>query len=529
MERNRRCDSRFDGLRGGYVLVFILLSFLYASSMTSVAAVQTSSVSREELKRGRELALLHCAACHPFPEPNLLDKKTWQNGTLPFLRTRLGFDQLDPKNPEQKIVLDEWNLVWKYYLASAPQIAPASDQKGKIHVGLRQFTVVDPQYRPGTRYVTLAQIDSKAHQIYVGNAATKTLDVLDQVGAMVSSLSVDSPPVGLIHQPEGWYCTLIGRVPPHNQRLGKILLLKKTDEGFSRSAELLSDLPRPTHSSVSDLNGDGREDLVVSEFGNILGALKWYEKNLDGSYDPHLIYDRPGAVRTEVVDLNRDGRSDIVVMMAQAKEGIYSLINRGDGKFVERPIMEQHPVWGYSGFQLVDFDRDGFQDLLTTNGDNGEYPSCLKNYHGVRLYLNDGRNRFKQSFFFPMNGAFKAVAADFDQDGDMDIAAISYFPDYQKSPEESFVYLHNLGEMTFEPRTFPQSSFGRWLVMDVGDMDGDGDLDIVMGSANRTPYKVPRDLYARWIKEGPTVLLLKNNLHSNTRTTRPESKPAGLK
>lgn len=524
--REKRGTRRsFPGSLRGSAFLRLAFSMVFWFSITLAAADQTPLVSLEELKKGRELALLHCAVCHPFPEPNLMDKRTWQNGTLPFLRARLGFDQLDPKNPEQKVVLDEWNLIWNYILASAPQTALPSKRQRKINPDLQQFTVVNPQYRPGTRYVTFTQIDSEERQIYVGNAATKTLDVLDQNGAMLSSLSVDSPPVELVKRPEGWYCTLIGRVPPHNQRLGKLALLEKTGAGFAWRSHPLTNLQRPTHCTVLDMNGDGREDLVMSEYGNILGALTWYEKSGDGEYVPHVLYDRPGAVRTERVDFNHDGRSDLLVMMAQAKEGIYALINQGDGEFFEVPIMEHHPVWGYSGFQLVDFNRDGFQDLLTTNGDNGEYPACLKNYHGVRLYLNDGRNRFKQSFFFPMNGAFKAVAADFDQDGDMDIAAISYFADYEGSPEESFVYLQNLGQFTFEPYTFPQGSSGRWLVMDVGDADGDGDLDIVMGSANRTPYKVPRALYAQWMRKGPTLLLLKNNLRSDPRAAAPESKP----
>jgi hypothetical protein len=38
-----------------------------------------------------------------------------------------------------------------------------------------------------------------------------------------------------------------------------------------------------------------------------------------------------------------------------------------------------------------------------------------------------------------MNGASKAMSADFDQDGDLDIAFISYFPDYDHTPHESFI------------------------------------------------------------------------------------------
>lgn len=505
----------------------VLLYMPWPLGLASLLLIQVLPEATPEFKRGRELAQKYCASCHLYTEPALLDKATWQNGTMPFLRSRLGIDKLDPSHPDEKVVLEEWNLVWRYYFEAAPEQALPQPKRAAIRQELKAFTVVKADYRPSQRFVTLTRIDPQARRIYVGNGEAMTLDVLDEEGRLLSSLGVESPPVGLEKRPGGWFCTLIGRVPPHDQRLGKLLLLDKTGDAFAKRAELLSNLPRPTDCAFGDLNGDGQEDLILSGFGNVLGELVWHAKQSDGSYTRHVIYDRPGAVRTEVFDFNRDGHLDLMVLMAQAKEAVYILINDGQGEFIEFPILEQHPVWGYAGFQLVDFNQDGFPDILTANGDNGEYPSCLKNYHGVRLYLNDGRNRFHEAFFYPQNGAFKALAADYDQDGDLDIAAISYFPDYEQSPEESFVYLQNRGGLDFEAFTFPQSTMGRWLVMDAGDVDGDGDLDIVLGAANRTPYKVSRSLYEQWQKAGPTILILKNNLRDQKRRDTTEA-PAPL-
>lgn len=67
-------------------------------------------------------------------------------------------------------------------------------------------------------------------------------------------------------------------------------------------------------------------------------------------------------------------------------------------------------------------------------------------------------------------------------DGDIDVAAISYFPDAKNQPEESFVYLENKGTFNFFPYTIKESNGGNWLTMDVADLDGDGDDDIVIGS-----------------------------------------------
>ncbi|MBM3837305.1 MAG: VCBS repeat-containing protein [Verrucomicrobia bacterium] len=497
-----------------------LLGRVWLSLLTVLPSTwgQTEPATTREFQRGKELAQRYCATCHLFPDPNLLDRSTWQKGTMPFLRGRLGIDRLDPTDPDHRVVLDEWQLVWKYYFAAAPEKALPLGPRAPIQMDLKRFSVVNPGYRPGQRFVTLTQIDPATCRIYVGNAQTKTLDVLDASGKLLSSLAVESPPVGLARRSSGWFCTLIGRVPPHDQRLGKVIQLDNKGDTFAWRADALANLGRPTHSAFGDLNGDGREDLVVSGFGNIMGELAWYEQRSDGGYIPHVIYDRPGAVRTELFDFNKDGHLDILVLMAQAKEGIYLLLNNGHGQFTEKPVVEQHPVWGYAGFQLVDFNKDGFMDVLTANGDNGEYPSCLKNYHGIRLYLNDGQTRFREAFFYPLNGAFKAVAADFDLDGDSDIAAISYFPDYESSPEESFVYLENKGGLKFDAFSFPESVSGRWLVMDAGDVDGDGDPDIVLGAANRTPYKVNPALYEKWQNDGPSILILKNEVISGRRS-----------
>jgi hypothetical protein len=151
-------------------------------------------------------------------------------------------------------------------------------------------------------------------------------------------------------------------------------------------------------------------------------------------------------------------------------------------------------------------------DLLVVNGDNGEYESALKKYHGVRIYLNRGNNRFEEAYFFPLNGATKAIARDFDGDGDLDIAVIAFYPDYVKSPRESFVYLENRGGFNFSPSTFRECISGRWVVMDVGDVDGDGDLDIVLGSYIRGPTAVPMFLSQTWEKQGPSLMILKNKL-----------------
>ena len=84
------------------------------------------------------------------------------------------------------------------------------------------------------------------------------------------------------------------------------------------------------------------------------------------------------------------------------------------------------------------------------------------------------------------------------------------FADYEHHPEQGFVYLENLSAkgspFTFKPRTLTDVSLGRWLTMDAGDLDGDGDLDIVLGSFAGLPHPRQKD----WMTKGQPVLLLEN-------------------
>jgi hypothetical protein len=196
--------------------------------------------------------------------------------------------------------------------------------------------------------------------------------------------------------------------------------------------------------------------------------------------------------------------------MAQGDEGIFVYYNKGNGTFEEKRLLQFPPSYGSNCFELTDFNKDGHPDILTTNGDNGDYPPILKPYHGIRIFMNDGKNNFGQKVFLPVNGPCKAIARDFDGDGDLDIASISYFPDYDHHPEESFIFWENTGNLSFKPSSFNNASMGRWLTMEAGDIDHDGDIDLVLGNAKFPLGHIPDSLMKNWNKYSPSLVILKN-------------------
>jgi hypothetical protein len=109
-----------------------------------------------------------------------------------------------------------------------------------------------------------------------------------------------------------------------------------------------------------------------------------------------------------------------------------------------------------------------------------------------------------------MHGASMAKAADFDADGDLDIAAISFFPDFKNDPAGSFIYLEN-DRRTFTPYFTPLAASARWITMEIADLDADQDPDLLLG-ALRFPNGVPESIFRQWQQKPVSLLVLKNNL-----------------
>jgi hypothetical protein len=265
-------------------------------------------------------------------------------------------------------------------------------------------------------------------------------------------------------------------------------------------------LPRPVQFASADLNADGKDDAVICGFGNNAGKLAWYD-----GFEPtkeHVLKAFPGARKVEIADFNRDKKPDIMVLMAQAWEGVSIFYNQGNGRFAEKTVLRFSPLFGSSYMELVDFNKDGFQDILLTNGDNWDYSAINKNYHGLHIYLNDRKDNFKEAWFYPMYGASKAIARDFDNDGDLDIAATAFYANLSQ-PEQGFVYLANEGGLTFNPFSTPEAANGKWLTMEAADFDRDGDIDIVLGSYFHTLGEMTQLLF-KGITSFPQLLVLEN-------------------
>ncbi len=500
------------------------------------------------LERGRTLASQYCGLCHFQPHPEILPKRSWE-AVLGYMGFWLGMEDLSfledhPDFAQQNVASrlqvlmrenvfpaapllseDDWEQLRNYYVTEAPEVALPPIDKPPLDWTLDRFDVFRTSYRPnGAAVTTLVHIRESAQEVYLGDSVARTLTVLGGDGRVKAGPRRFRPeitPVDLEFIGNTGYVGSIGDLMstrPPDERPAHVAAIELVDDSLTNATASVAfdGLYRMADMKPVDLNGDGLLDFIVCGFGAITGNVTWHEGLPGGGFEEHVLLNRPGAVKVEVHDFNGDGLIDIAVLLADAREGLYILENLGDEQFATHTVFETHPAYGHTYFELHDFDNDGALDFLVVNGDNVDSDpyNTPKNYHGIRIYLARGDYVFEESYFYPLQGAFIAKAADFDADGDLDIAGISFYPNFLAERWEGFVYLENAGDLRFSAHTSEEVTRGRWMTMDVGDVDGDADIDVVLGGGYiPVGMFASMDLFEELATTAPPALILKNTLN----------------
>ncbi|MEX0649355.1 MAG: VCBS repeat-containing protein [Balneolaceae bacterium] len=526
-------------LSGCMILLVIILLFL--RKITAPDEPAEPILTDPVLIEGKMLSEMHCAGCHKYPEPNLLPWETWRFETLdamaPFLGVNTGDGNISsglanerssnpyvPENTypsEPQVTREEWEKIRNYYLSMAPRQLQPAEKNREIITDSLFFKARYSEHRPeGFPQVTSVKFDPAKKLIYLSDFDSRNFMVFNENLDLVHQSGIESP-ISHIHiqkvtgseaDRRELLLTFLGRLDPSDAPYGSVVSWWYYS-GLQTSGQdsvLLEDITRPVASGTADLNQDGLEDLIVNEFGHRGGSLFWLENKGEGNPpEKKILINTPGCIQSHVMDYTGNSNPDILALCAQTAQAIYLFQNRGDGEFDRTTLLEFNVTAGSSSFEIHDFNRDGKPDILYTSGDNADFSQILKTYHGVYIYLNDGSGSFTKEWFYPVNGAYNAKARDFDGDGNLDLAVISYFADYENSSEDGFIFFKNEGDLDFTPYSHPLGYMGRWMTMDVADWTGNGRDDIILANFPEGPVQPSDHVKEKW-KNGPYFLLLEN-------------------
>ncbi len=214
---------------------------------------------------------------------------------------------------------------------------------------------------------------------------------------------------------------------------------------------------------AADLDGDGDEDLVT--FNSLLQILI---NDGSGSFVPGASYQIPVS---EVVVSDFDGDGDKDLALCTVDEffgGVMILMNNGDATFYVRRFYSSE--WG----QLLsicasDFDGDADNDLAA--GSNS-----FEELNVISILINDGSGLFQGPSFLEIGpDPYSIIAADFDEDGDNDIAGT-------ESNGGCVALFRNYDNGAFDNAIRYSVGAGPYALC-AADFDGDGDKDLAVANS----------------------------------------------
>jgi hypothetical protein len=472
------------------------------------AASQTSPPSPTPMARdARQAAVVQstCSPCHVLPPPEVLPRHAWKAVTLDMTGLIVQGIGLPKGRPLPSSDFD-FEQIAQYYETRAPRELPSPLPWPSPGIHPERFLRRTLSFPAAGAPAAVANV----RFLRLGPGEATEVVAADMVSGLVLGGS----------GPGAQRLRLLGRVPhpchvepvdldrdgrldllvadlgilkPDDRLQGSVRWLRRLPRGGFQAVALATGLPRVADVQAADFDGDGDLDLVVAAFGwrRVGGILLLENRTQDWSqplFAARELDERTGAIHVPVVDLDRDGRPDFIALLSQHHEEVVAFLGDGKGGFRQETLdRAPHPAWGSSGLQPVDLDLDGDLDVLVTNGDMlDDYE--LKPYHGVRWLENRGAFPFVPHDLAPLHGVIRAQAGDLDGDGDLDVvaAAMVQVRDGGGSPVRapglpSLVWLERTAAGTYERHTLEHG--GQHLSLDLADYGGDGDLDIVTANS----------------------------------------------
>ena len=440
-----------------------------------------------------------------------MHREDWEKGAFPYLEDLLGIDQIENYDAAtQAAVRARWDAIKTYYLKQ-------SHEKPEPVLPPEQPVSTDFGHRSTVEKLDVTAIhhDSTNGLVYIGDALSRAVLVFDRVFRKVRTFAADKVPCDFQLVGDRLYVCSHGTLDPLDDESGEVGYI--TESGQGKYHSLLRGLNRPTR--YVPFRHSGENYAVLCEYGISKGKITVYREG-----QSIFVLPMSGAIDCRALDTDADGQPELYVLVAQEHECLLRLKVLPGGGIGQSVLIKKQPGWGFTAMEMLDLDGDGAVNVLLSNGDTTEFRSNPRQYHGIRIY-DLGKDDLAETQFIPAYGVMDFTVLDAEADGDLDIASVSYFADFRHQPQQAAM-LHLRTGGRFQSQSLPGYEQGRWCRIAKGDIDSDGDQDLLLGSLNYQTYtrdyekdasflrslQVPRAHLARWEQLGNHLLILENLL-----------------
>lgn len=442
-----------------------------------------------------------CSRCHALPEADEAPREAWRGEVEQAFKFHKDSPAHDEPTPDFEAVVkyfERQSIPYSDFI-----VPPLGDvDPGCVRFSRTEVRINDAFYSPALAGLTwIGPQQDRQGALLASDMRSGGLYSISPAGEVEAIFAPDSKTLSSPCHLEP--CDLdgdgltdmvvadLGQFYPADHQFGRVVWLRKQAEGRGyEPIELAVSLGRVADVQPGDFDADGDQDLIVAEFGlYATGRLVLLENQQSRTkkteFELKEVDSRHGAIHVPAADLNGDDRLDFVALFSQEHEAIEAFLNRGDGTFEKRSIYKApNPSWASSGIQLIDLDVDGDLDVLYSNGDSFDR-EYLKPYHGIRWLENQGDFPWVEHHLADMPGCMRALAGDLDGDGDLDIVAAALVPAavrerFGQKRFDALCWFEQKVAGQFHRRSLELAACDH-AALAVADFDGDGDLDLALG------------------------------------------------
>lgn len=230
-------------------------------------------------------------------------------------------------------------------------------------------------------------------------------------------------------------------------------------------------------SKWADFDGDGDLDLLITgEDFEETPLSMIYENQGDDEFiamNPELTGLTESAA--DVADIDDDGDVDFIISGVDENGDNHTTLYLNDGSGSFSVSDQEFGLFNEGAIVFGDYDNDGDKDLFLSGWEEGD------SERDARIYKNDGSGNFTdiKAGLTGVNRTNRGAAwGDLDGDGDLDLMYVGQGGQFPDDVAQTLYYINN-GDDTFT-KTDHNLHNVRSGTVSFGDFDGDGDLDLYL-------------------------------------------------